>query len=85
MQARLLEVRNWTYPTFVELGRAPSAQEVAGAADRTSAEVEAVWRDLHRAHALVLNPATNAMSASCFIAWFPPPTGGTTSSSPEAR
>jgi hypothetical protein len=59
VDAELLEVRNATYGTFVELGRAPSAQEVAGAAGRTSAEVEAVWRELHRAHALVLNPATN--------------------------
>jgi hypothetical protein len=59
VDAGLLEVRNVTYRTFVELGRAPSAEEVAGAADLTSAEVEAVWRELHRAHALVLNPATN--------------------------
>ena len=150
VDAGLPEVRNGTYPTFVELGRAPSAQEVAGAADRTSAEVEAVWRELHRAHALVLNPATNEIrmanpfsaaptayrvqaagrwwygncawdalgicgafarmaasrplvrivvrrsrstyaisgprtSATCSIALFPPRTGGTTSSSPEAR
>lgn len=59
VDAGLLEVRNVTYRTFVELGRAPSAEEVAGAADRTSAEVEAVWRELHRAHALVLNSATD--------------------------
>ena len=150
MDAGLLEVRNATYRTFVELGRAPSAEEVAGAADRTSAEVEAVWRELHRAHALVLNPATTKfgwptrsqrcrprtafrppdgggtatargtrsafaqhcarmaasrpparivvrrsrstyatsgpmMNASCSIAWSPRRTGGTTSSSPEAR
>ena len=50
MDTGLLEVRNVTYRAFVELGRAPSAEEVAGAADRTSAEVEAVWRELHRAH-----------------------------------
>jgi Alkylmercury lyase len=59
VDAGLLEVRNVTYRTFVELGRAPSAGEVAGAADRTSADVEAAWRELHRAHALVLDPATN--------------------------
>ena len=59
MDAALLEVRNATYATFVELGRAPSAEEVADVADRTSAEVQAAWRELHRAHALVLDPATN--------------------------
>jgi Alkylmercury lyase len=55
----LLEIRNVTYRTFVEWGRAPSAEEVAGAVERTRAEVEAAWRELHRAHALVLNAATN--------------------------
>jgi hypothetical protein len=44
---------------FVELGRAPSIEEVAGVSDLSSGEVEAVWRDLHREHALVLNPATS--------------------------
>jgi Alkylmercury lyase len=147
---RLLVVRNLMYRMFVELGCAPSIEEVAGAADLSSVEVEAVWRELHRAHALVVNPATNVIrmanpfsavptayrvqaagrwwygncawdalgicaalrtdgpsrppartvvrrsrstyapggpmtSASCSIAWFPPRTGGTTSSSPEAR
>ena len=56
---RLLEVRNLTYRMFVELGRAPSIEEVAAAAGLSSVEVEAFWRELHRAHALVLNPATN--------------------------
>ena len=58
MDARLLELRNLTYAVFVELGRAPTSDEVAHAAGLSSAEVEAMWRDLHRAHALVLNPAT---------------------------
>jgi hypothetical protein len=31
---------------------------VADAAGLPNAELEAVWRELHRAHALVLNPAT---------------------------
>ena len=44
---------------FVELGRAPSIEEVASAADLSSVEVEGAWRALHREHALVLNPATN--------------------------
>jgi Alkylmercury lyase len=59
VHARLLEVRNLTYRTFVELGRAPSIDEVAGAAGLSSVEVEVVWRELHRAHALVLKAASN--------------------------
>lgn len=58
MDAGLLEVRNATYRMFVELGRAPSAEEVARAAHRTSTEIEVAWRELHHAHALVLDPAT---------------------------
>lgn len=61
MDAGLLEVRNATYQTFVELGRAPSAQEVATVVQRTSTQIEADWRELHRAHALVLSPATNEL------------------------
>jgi hypothetical protein len=57
MDARQLRVRNLTYAMFVELGRAPSAREVALAADRAVSEVEADWRELHRAHALVLGQA----------------------------
>src|SRR5437870_694063 len=37
VDAGLLDVRNATYRRFVELGRAPSAEEVAGAADLSSA------------------------------------------------
>jgi Alkylmercury lyase len=59
VHARLLEVRNLTYRMFVELGRAPSIQELAAGADLSGSEVAAAWRALHRAHALVLNPATN--------------------------
>jgi hypothetical protein len=58
MDANVLELRNLTYGMFVELGRAPTVDEVARAADLSSAEIEAVWRELHREHALVLNPAT---------------------------
>lgn len=59
MDVRLLEIRNLTYRMFVELGRAPSREEVAGAADLSGVEAEAAWRALHRAHALVLDPDTN--------------------------
>jgi hypothetical protein len=49
-----LEIRRRTYARFVELGRAPAAGELGRPRD----EVEAAWRRLHEAHALVLNPAT---------------------------
>jgi hypothetical protein len=58
VNGQALAVRNLTYALFVELGRAPSAGEVGHAAELSGEEVVAVWRDLHRAHALVLNPAT---------------------------
>jgi len=57
VDAQALVVRNLTYALFVELGRAPSAEEVGDAAELSGDQVVAVWRDLHRVHALVLNPA----------------------------
>jgi len=45
-----LDLRNRTYAAFVELGRAPTPEEL-GARD----EVLAGWRRLHAAHALVLD------------------------------
>jgi hypothetical protein len=59
MDARALGVRNLTYGMFVDLGRAPTAQEVGNAAKVSSAEIEAVWSDLHREHELVLDPVFN--------------------------
>jgi hypothetical protein len=53
---RDLAVRNLTYSLFVELGRAPTADEVAEAARLTRDALEEVWRQLHDAHALVLEP-----------------------------
>jgi hypothetical protein len=53
-----LELRNLTYSLFVDLGRAPTVEEAARAAGSTIAEVEAGWRRLHEAHALVLSPGT---------------------------
>jgi hypothetical protein len=58
VDAQALHIRNLTYALFVELGRAPTADEVARAAGLPGNEVVAVWRDLHRTHALVLGPAT---------------------------
>ncbi len=56
MDARDLDVRNRTYARFVELGRAPAAEEV-GDVD----VVRAAWRRLHDAHALVLDPTGNEL------------------------
>jgi hypothetical protein len=56
MDARDLEVRNRTYGMFVELGRAPTAREVADAMSISREDVEASWRTLHDGHALVLHP-----------------------------
>lgn len=58
MDVQLIELRNLTYRMFIELGHAPTANEVANAASLSSTEVKAFWRDLHESHALVLNPAT---------------------------
>jgi len=54
VDAGLLELRNRTYTAFVELGRAPAALELGN-----EGEIRAGWRQLHEAHALVLNPATD--------------------------
>jgi hypothetical protein len=61
MEERDLELRNRTYGLFVEVGRAPSAAEVAEVAGLPVQDVEAGWRRLHEAHALVLNPATTEL------------------------
>jgi hypothetical protein len=55
---RDLELRNLTYRLFVELGRAPSAEEAAAAANLRRTEVEEGWRRLHDEHALVLHAQT---------------------------
>jgi hypothetical protein len=54
MDAFDLGVRNTTYRLFVDVGRAPTAQEVADDAGHALSEVEASWRRLHEQHALVL-------------------------------
>lgn len=51
-----LDLRRRTYAAFVELGRAPSAEELGSREDVLSG-----WRRLHHAHALVLNPATEEL------------------------
>ena len=58
---RDLELRALTYGLLVELGRAPTAAEVAGRAGLPPGDVVAGWRRLHEAHALVLDPATDEL------------------------
>ena len=54
-----LSLRNLTYARFVQLGRAPTAGEIAALSDRSRAEVVAGWQRLHAEHALVLNQAVD--------------------------
>lgn len=62
-------VRLATYRSFLELGRAPVAAELAKVVAARPVEVEAALRRLHDAHVLVLAPGTpyvwmaNPMSA----------------------
>jgi hypothetical protein len=58
MDAVDLELRNLTYATLVELGRVPTAPEVAVALGCEREEVVAGWQRLHEQHALVLNQTT---------------------------
>ena len=50
-----LRLRRLTYRLFVDLGRSPSASEVASAGAWQEADVLAGWRRLHEQHALVLD------------------------------
>ena len=61
MDADDLRLRNLTYGLFVELGRAPSADEVADREGTTADAVMAGWRRLHDGHAIVLDPTTDAL------------------------
>ena len=64
-----LALRNLTYRLFVELGRAPSADEVGEHAGQPATAVRGAWRRLHDAHALVLNAAgTHLRMANPFSA-----------------
>jgi hypothetical protein len=55
------ELRNLTYSLFVDLGRAPTAAEVAAKTGASAKEVVAGWHRLHDEHAVVLNPATDEL------------------------
>src|SRR5438034_11359644 len=58
MDERDFQIRTSTYRLFVELGRAPTVDEVAGESGLAAGEALSSWRRLHDQHALVLNPAT---------------------------
>lgn len=55
MDAADLALRNLTYRRFVELGRSPTATELAAASDVSVDDIRAGWRRLHDAHAVVLD------------------------------
>jgi hypothetical protein len=63
-----IEVRQATYRRFVELGRGPSAAEVAAAVGQSEADVRETWSRLHDAHALVLDSAGEIRMANPFSA-----------------
>ena len=60
-----LRIRNLTYELFVELGRAPSAEETSLAAGN---DVRESWGRLHDAHALVLDGEAEILMANPFSA-----------------
>jgi hypothetical protein len=63
-----IDLRNATYAQFVELGRAPTAGEVASVTKRTDTDVRAAWKRLHDAHALVLDDRGEIRMANPFSA-----------------
>ena len=68
MDAADIDLRNSTYRRFVELGRAPSAAEVADVAAMSETAVREGWQRLHDAHALVLDGAGEIAMANPFAA-----------------
>jgi Alkylmercury lyase len=68
MEVRDIVLRNATYGAMVELGRAPTPSEVATTLDMTVGEVDAGWRRLHDAHALVLDESGGIAMLNPFAA-----------------
>jgi hypothetical protein len=68
MDAVDLKLRNATYQLFVELGRAPTAGEVAVVVGASELAVGDGWRRLHEAHALVLDADGKLLMANPFAA-----------------
>jgi hypothetical protein len=56
-----LALRNLTYGLFVELGRAPSADEIAERAGMAEDDVVQGWSRLHDQHAVVLEAGTGEL------------------------
>jgi hypothetical protein len=63
-----IDLRNATYRRFVELGRAPGADELADNAGMSETAVREGWQRLHDAHALVLDGAGEIRMANPFAA-----------------
>ena len=61
MDSADVALRNRTYRRFVELGRAPTAAEMAASEGVDVADVLSGWRRLHDAHALVLDADAKAI------------------------
>lgn len=63
-----LAVRNATYATYIELGRAPTIHEIAVRVDESPDDVADAWRRLHDGHALVLDQAGAILMLNPFSA-----------------
>jgi len=63
-----LAIRNATYRSFVELGRAPTADELAAATGEEIETVRAAWRRLQDEHAVVLDDDGRLRMANPFSA-----------------
>lgn len=68
MDDRDVELRNATFRLFVQLGRAPTADEVAAAVGAAAGDVREAWQRLHDAHALVLDETGAIRMANPFSA-----------------
>jgi hypothetical protein len=68
VEAADLSIRRATYRLFVQLGRAPSAREVAADRGVGEPDVRAAWARLHEAHALVLDADGEIRMANPFSA-----------------
>ena len=68
MDAADIDLRNATYRRFVELGRAPTPEDIAKATGRSESHVRDAWRRLHDAHALVLDESGQIRMANPFSA-----------------
>ena len=72
MEAADVELRNATYRRFIDLGRAPTAGEVAAGLGLPEDAVRAGWQRLHDGHALVLDEAGEIRMANPFAAFETP-------------